>query len=307
MNSKRFFLVALIVLMAIPFFNSCKRGANDPWLSMKTRNSRISAVWTLESGYYDWLYQYEEEFRWLDNDCEDVPGAMQEYKDVVTTSKSYNFSDALAHYEEAYNTTRDEEWENSIIGYVPGKEYEDAHSIKRDVNFDYELTIKKNGTYRIYITYNLFEDDYPQPDEPGNGDPQYGKTFSGTFEYVDEWHWTDNSLGSKEGIQFDGFPFPQVVTDAKYDIDKRFVLNWVADLQFVNQSLTFEVDKLESKQLTLMSKDSESGFFREVDNEYVAQTSDGTDLDCEGTFTVTTLENQNFFLQWVSDGKSVDQ
>jgi hypothetical protein len=305
MKSRRFFLIALAVLMVVPFINSCKRGANDA-LSLKSRNSRISAVWTLESGYYDWLYQYEEEFRWLDDDCEKVPGNPEEYKDLYTFTKSYNFSDALAHYEQEYTTTRELEYYDFTYGDVPGKEYEDAQTIKRDINFNYELTIKKNGTYRIYITYNVFEDDYPQPDAP-DGDPQAGKTYSGTFTYDDEWHWTDNSLGTKEGIQFDGFPFPVVDLFAKFDLDKKFVNNWISDVRFSNTDMVFEIDKLASKELTLMTVSSETGFYQEVDDEYEALTDEGVEIDCEGTFTVATLENLEYHLQWISDGKSVDE
>jgi hypothetical protein len=305
MKSKRFFLIALAVLMVVPFLNSCKRGANDP-LSLKSRNSRISAVWTLESGYYNWLYQYEEEFRWLDDDCEKVTGAQEEYRDEYTYTKAFNFSDALAHFEQAYTTTREQEYYNTTYEYVLGKEYEDALSIKRDINFNYELTVKKNGTYRIYITYNLFEDDYPQPNAPDN-DPQAGLTYSGTFTYDDDWHWTDNSLGTKQGIQFDGFPFPVVDLNAEFDLDKKFVINWVEDIHFSNMDMIFEVDKLASKELTLINVSDETGFYQEVDDEYESITSDGVEIDCEGTFTIATYESIDYRLQWISDGKSVDE
>ncbi len=306
MKSKRFLIIALTVLMAVPFFNSCKRGANDPALSFKSRNSRISAVWTLESGYYDWLYQYEEEFRWLDPKCEDVDGNPIEYRDLTTFTKSYNFSDALAHYEQEYTTNVEEIYYNDTHGMVFGKEYEDALTIKRDINFNYELTIKKNGTYRVYITYNVYEDDYPLPLDP-DFDEQAGKTYSGTFTYDDEWHWTDNSLGTREGIQFDGFPFPVVDILGKFDLDSKFVVNWINDVQFTNESIVFEIDKLASKELTLMSVASETAFYQEVEDEWETINIDGDPIDCEGTFTVSTLENLEYHLQWISDGKSVDE
>ncbi len=308
MKLRKFTLVSLAVLLAVPFFSSCKRGENDPFLSLLSRDSRISAVWTLSNGHYDYLLQENEEFRWTDDDCEDGIGMIPEYRETDTKTISYNFSNELARYEHGFETTRPEFMDGSMI--VPGKQYEDAISIIRDINFKYELTIKKNGTYRCYITYNLFEDDYLHPFPSSNGKPQYGETFSGTFEYVDEWHWTDNSLGTKQGIQFDGFPFLNLTEEnigRQYDINGSFQINWINGITFSNQAIIMELDKLESKEMTLMASNYENGFYQELDEEYEVNIPGQGFMDCQGTFTYNSLMSQNYFLQFTSDGKSVDE
>jgi len=308
MTLKRFFLVSLTILLASPFISSCKRGENDPSLSITTRDARISAVWTLSSGYYDYLNQENEEFNWVDDDCEDGIGMIAEYQESDIKTVSYNFSNSLAHFKHQFTTTRDQFTDGSMV--VDGKEYEDALTIERDINFNYELTVKTNGTYRIYITYNLYEDDFLQEALDANGKPQYGQTFSGTYEYQDEWHWTDNSLGSKEGIQFDGFPF-LAMDDANigriYDINGSFKLNYMTGVDFVNKSVVFELDKLATKEMTLMANSSFEGYFAEVDEEFEVNVPAQGFMDCQGTYTFRNLENEKFFLQFTSDGKSVAQ
>ena len=47
---KRLVLVLLVAVMAAPMFQSCKKGANDPGISFKSRKARLVAEWKLESG-----------------------------------------------------------------------------------------------------------------------------------------------------------------------------------------------------------------------------------------------------------------
>jgi hypothetical protein len=44
---KRLALVLLAVVLAIPAFQSCKKGENDPAISLKSRDARITATWKL--------------------------------------------------------------------------------------------------------------------------------------------------------------------------------------------------------------------------------------------------------------------
>jgi hypothetical protein len=47
---KRVILVLLIAVFAIPTFQSCKKGENDPSISLKSRKSRLVGDWTLKEG-----------------------------------------------------------------------------------------------------------------------------------------------------------------------------------------------------------------------------------------------------------------
>ncbi len=47
----KYFLVAIIFATLIPF-SSCKKGANDPFLSLRSRNSRFEGTWKLSAQTY---------------------------------------------------------------------------------------------------------------------------------------------------------------------------------------------------------------------------------------------------------------
>jgi hypothetical protein len=49
---KKLFLVLLVAIMVIPTFQSCKKGANDPTISLRSRKSRLVGEWTLSEGSY---------------------------------------------------------------------------------------------------------------------------------------------------------------------------------------------------------------------------------------------------------------
>ncbi len=310
MKSNRILLIVLIAVLALPTINSCSVGEKDPFISLMSRNSRLSAVWTLKSGYSDEYLSLDEEFRWKDDDCEDAMDAnggmlSEEYRETDNQNKTFNYSDALVHYELLTTTTRDKFLDLTAGLLVDGKEYEDAWTIERDIHYKYEITIKKNGEYRVYVTYNLFDDDVPNVID-GDGDMQYGKTYTGTFEYVDNWRWTDNGLGGKEGVLFDGFPLPVVTNFPEYDQDLNYFNNYVSSINFSNTPMIFDLERLAKKEMTLIGQANENSFYQEVDNEYEAFLS-GQSIDCEGTFTFTSVKNSNYYFQFISDGKSVDK
>jgi len=52
----KFLIVALIAFMAMPVLNSCKKGADDPGISLKSRKSRLVGEWTLQSGTKTYVF-----------------------------------------------------------------------------------------------------------------------------------------------------------------------------------------------------------------------------------------------------------
>jgi hypothetical protein len=47
---KRLLLVLLVAMIAIPTFQSCKKGENDPAISLKSRKARLVGEWSLKEG-----------------------------------------------------------------------------------------------------------------------------------------------------------------------------------------------------------------------------------------------------------------
>jgi hypothetical protein len=49
---KKYFLQISIILLAITVTSGCKRGEEDPFLSLKSRDSRVTGTWELKSSSY---------------------------------------------------------------------------------------------------------------------------------------------------------------------------------------------------------------------------------------------------------------
>ncbi len=47
MKIKKILVLVLIAALAIPTFQSCKKGENDPFISLKSRKARLKGDWTL--------------------------------------------------------------------------------------------------------------------------------------------------------------------------------------------------------------------------------------------------------------------
>ncbi|MCF8370899.1 MAG: hypothetical protein K9H64_04705 [Bacteroidales bacterium] len=282
---------------------------NEEVYNFTTLND-LSAVWNLESGYSELFFSYDSKFLWLDNECENAVDGLgnplpQEFNDQRVLSKTFNYDDALATYNQILTTTNAFIFDTIYYVVLPKNEYENAYSKSNvQINFDYELTLKKNGEYKIYITYNYFDPDAPLYNDD-NPEMQYGKTYSGAFEFVSEWQWVDNSIGLREGIQFHGFPMPVVKIMAIFDFtgiySPLFDFNYVSGIDFSIKDRFFEVEKLSSTELVLLTFDNENHFSHNQDNEFEAYLSSGFQLDCMGTYTETNVTNENIYFKFVSN------
>jgi len=253
--------------------------------------------WSLNSGTYTWYYDYMEEFRWLDDDCENVAGNPVEYWDKFVFTKSQFFNEFLVHYEQEYTTNKDLEYYNPVYGELPGKEYEDALTIKRDINYSHKLDIREDGSYICTITYMIFEDDYPLPETPA-GSQQFGLTYQGQYSYISDWTWIKNDIGNTVGIALEAFPFLQFGVNAQFDLDLEFSFNWIEDIAIQHQNVRFQIEESKMDTLILSYAITESGFYPEVENEWQGLTLEGINIDCEGTFSVETLEFTECELTW---------
>lgn len=299
------FLAIAILLFPLFTLNSCKVGENDPFLSLRSRNNRISATWKLESGAYANFADTTVEFVWNDKDCEDADFiGIPEYNLQITEASTFTFSHALMNFNTQLSIESDE------LDEINGHDisvWEDANTYTRGIEFSYEITIKKNGTYETKIIYRVYEPNYPQQNDAG-GKPQWGKTYSGEYTYTDSWFWQDNSQGNKAGITFQGFPLPDVSVGAKFDlVDDKLIKNFINGVYFINNPITFNCDKLENKALTLVGSSNDYGFYLDEDNEYEATLPGGEIIDCKGKLSTTLRKNTSYSFQFSSNGSNVDE
>lgn len=107
---KQFFVIALIALI-MGSLTSCKRGTNDPFLSLKSRKARLTGVWDLSGANYS------------------VTGK--------NTTETYSFDDATSIM--AYT------FSSSIINSNKNYKYSRVLTIKKDGTFTDVETKTDNG------------------------------------------------------------------------------------------------------------------------------------------------------------------
>ena len=49
-KTNKFFAILMLVILASPLLNSCKKGPDDPFISLRSRSGRLKGEWNLTSG-----------------------------------------------------------------------------------------------------------------------------------------------------------------------------------------------------------------------------------------------------------------
>jgi hypothetical protein len=95
---KKAILFLLVVALAIPVFQSCKKGDNDPLISLRSRKARLAGEWTLSEGniWETWSdgslhnYAFTESSRTL-TISGDNPNTIS-YTEMITIKKDGTFN-----------------------------------------------------------------------------------------------------------------------------------------------------------------------------------------------------------------------
>ena len=276
--------------------------------TFKSRDARISGVWTLTAMTGSWTESEQITLTWNDNDCEDFNG--DAFDETDTYTGNYSFSGGTLTTSMDATTTRDDIGVG--CGTVSGGDWEDGNSFSYGVTYTYELTIKKNGTYSVKITYSVYDENQPLPAD-NDGDEQFGATFSG--EYTGEtskWYWVDMDK-NKEGITFENFPTIYINTDAAYEADLNnpgecdFDYYYLTQIGHMTSDMTFMIDQLKSKNLTLICDESGSAMVTYLTDEYESIDNNFGDVDCIETVNVNTSESMSLQWDFESDGKAVKE
>lgn len=166
--------LAAIVLCTCLSTPACKRGADDPWFSIYTRDQRLVGGWQLQN--YD-----------LSDDLTTL---------TTTTFNTTACDTAGIGGLRQNKTTRTETMPNdtlinsTIINSVSGTP---ASVSTYDISVDYRLDIDKNGTYVVEGTYSLL-------------DPNQSTIIEGNFTSErNNWYW-EESNHKKEAVSFRNFP-----------------------------------------------------------------------------------------------------
>ncbi|MBN2890371.1 MAG: hypothetical protein JXL97_00760 [Bacteroidales bacterium] len=123
--NKKLVAIGMIAIMLATVFVGCKKGENDPALSLLSRIARITGTWQMTSGEWTTNYQY------IDSDY------------------GYN---STTTYE-----VDDDSWTRTYT-YMPTGEFAgDNYTDITTYTVEYEMTIEKDGTFKMEEkdTYNF--------------------------------------------------------------------------------------------------------------------------------------------------------
>lgn len=149
---KQFFAIGLIVLIIAGSLTGCKKGSEDPFLSLRSRKARLTGVWNLSGADYSVIGKNTTETYNFDN-----PTSIMQYTyqaSILNFSENYKYSRVLTINSD--DTFTDVETESSdglktttIIGYwyfAPAVSDLDIKNKERVVFQITRVDVNNNGT-----------------------------------------------------------------------------------------------------------------------------------------------------------------
>ena len=164
---KRLLLVLLVAMIAIPTFQSCKKGENDPTISLKSRKARLCGEWKLAEG-----------------SLTEVSGGTSEILTFTGTTVSFSTGGSV-NYTQTMEIIKDGTFKNTV-NFNGAVRIEDGQWYFMGANKDKEL--KNKEAVAFFITQI-------------SSTPAGGTTSIGTYKGVTpDYTWQLDELKSKEII-----------------------------------------------------------------------------------------------------------
>lgn len=224
-------MTLLALLLITTALSSCKRGEDDPWISLLTRNQRLEGDWVLKYSKLSKKYAKETTtiFSVLQCDTAGISGTSVQ------------------------NMLQQDEYQDTLLNTLILNDGQNSQVF--NIEISYTINIYRDGTYRCLGNYSFYNS-------------AIGAQSSGDFiSDTNTWYW-ENSNNNREAISFANFPFmdPTAVIETGMPIRfhdmQTFDISRLADKELVldinskqNSSLLQEFDSyvvnLQSCQTTV--------------------------------------------------------
>lgn len=308
------FAAFALVALAIPTFTGCKKGENDPGISVKSRDSRISGVWKLTGGSIAINESSKSELKFDNSDCDEV--IAEDFSADFSNNETYTFADGSFGWTEVSETS-DDIWYYSGGSSFQSWDRDDYADQKNNsvtgISSNTTLTIRTDGTFKLDVDLSYREADFPHRVDQ-DGDMQFGQTFTKSVSIDGDWWWADNGK-SKSGITFSDWVLPFINTSWYYDEfdgngNPIHKFNYITDMGYNRfyESVTMNVDMLKNKELTLMSESVGTENSLETTDRFEGLSTAPTPAweDCVTDWTMNTTETTTIKYMFTGDGKNVD-
>lgn len=205
---KKTLLMVAVAAMLMPLLDSCKKGKEDPGISLRSRNARVTGTWTLKS------YEMSGVTDTTIIRTNDVNDDDYLYTSRTTWSETYNGSSVIT------NSTTDRDYTDQYEWYdiTPTPQWRDQEKVyeynsKDNDNTTWSLTISlyTDNTFEVKETsgnasgswewdFDLDYDDDSDPlaaDNDNDFDNDWSTTGTSTSIYQGAWYWDDNTKKNK--------------------------------------------------------------------------------------------------------------
>lgn len=209
---KKLVLIVITAAIMIPFFNSCKKGEEDPFLSLKSRDKRLQGEWTLKA--YDETSASKEVSNVNNN------GTASSTEEITSTTVSYdgtklktvvtkNYKDVgsqtyTAQTIHTYYTPLTMSWTIEKGGYVT-EEVSYPNNTTAGTFVISSSPVNSAYMFGIYNPYDSSTDD-------GTYNEQLNTNVTQSSSEKNEfyWHWVDNDK-SKSCLYIENWGLFEVV------------------------------------------------------------------------------------------------
>lgn len=182
------------ILAVLPFINGCKKGAEDPFLSLKSRDGRITRTWVLKE-----IVEETTEVTQMD-ETNDINN---EYYSKTNTDVFTNNFDGTNLTEETSYTTEDEKLtiQNNPSFTENVKETKSVSYVKNVYEYSVKIQIDDDNTYTATYMKKLISRSTEGSYTSSVGDGMYNYEYEDDTTYVKndvqewveegDWYWAD--------------------------------------------------------------------------------------------------------------------
>ncbi len=187
------FTLVAAMLFSIPFINGCKKGEDDPFLSLRSRDSRITGTWKLDS------YESVDKGTTVTKTTNSVNGENSESTTTHSTKVTFSGgikSEITRSVTDAETTTidfnvLDNNFDNTKTEILSENKTTilQIYSVEITIDDDYTYTVNYNETNRSKTTFtsNTYEGDTQSHTE----DTIYSPQNSNVWAQEGNWFWLD--------------------------------------------------------------------------------------------------------------------
>ena len=194
MKTRKFLVGALALALVAPAFQSCKKGEEDPFISLKSRTSRITGTWTLKS-FETTTVRTETEA--VSND---VNGDTWNSSMTTTTKTSYDGTNLTSSSEstgEATSANKRTDWQDSDKWKSVTTEYTASMSDSETRSFSMTVSLYNDNSSEFTTTMGTTTKNESEELRTviTDGRMDYTDPFTGTVDYgdSDETETTDTT------------------------------------------------------------------------------------------------------------------